>query len=323
MDFVGYLFENFWVCISVILTVLTFILGIKTLQSQKMIAEMQGVFRKHSIQLNLYCLEWRDIDADNSLPHNILIATKIPENGTILFPLLISLINNGDKSGKEIHLLLRYHKTLHEPGLDIGKSIRKLNKNIENDPLFWERSDLQSVEIDIGTLIPKRLFPFVDVISINNSTLSKQFDADAVSKDGVPLKVSGEYSFAHGIEYLISQDDSTPIAGLITIGILDTSQRSLVDYIHSENARKMKEYDKLSFYHKFKLLLNYKNMEMHKKENTLVVTCDESKIKYEAKGQIGRISAKDLEYIDYYEDITGQKYRISGAGGRIVGPYLE
>ena len=54
MDFFGYLFENFWVCISVILAVLTLILGIKTLQSQKMIAEMQGVFKKHSIQLNLY-----------------------------------------------------------------------------------------------------------------------------------------------------------------------------------------------------------------------------------------------------------------------------
>lgn len=320
MDTVGYLFENFWACISVILTLF---LGIQTLQSQKMIAEMQGVFKNHNIQLNLYRFGWRSIDADNSLPHNILIATRIPENGTILFPLLISLINDGDKSGKEILLLLRYPKTLHEPGLDIGKSIIKLNQNIKTNPRSWESHDFQSVEIDIGTLIPKRLFSFVDVISINNSTLSKQFDVDAVSKDGVPLKISGEYGFAYGIEYIISQDDSTPIAGLITIGILDTSQRSLVDYIHLENARKKKEYDKLSLYQKIKLLLNYKKMEMYKRENLLVVTCDESKIQYEAKGQLGRISAKYLEYIYYYEDITGQKYRISGEDGRIVGPYLE
>lgn len=303
--------------IGIIFGIVGTIYGIKSYKFQKSMAEKQGVFQSPSIQLNLYLLGWRGIDANNSAPHNILIATKIPKNGTVLFPLLISLTNEGSKTGREIHLLLKYHKNLAESCLDVGSPRVKFNQNTKESPRFWQSGEFQFIYINVGTLIPKSDFSFRHEISINYGTLGNQIEVDAVTKDSIPVRASVEYGFAYHIEYSIFQDDSTPIAGSITVGVLDTSQKSLVDYIRFENAKNKKKYDNLNLFQKIKTFVNSEKIG-NDQGPILAVTCNELKIKHAAKGKISRVSASDLEY--YYEDQIGRKHCIREAGNCTLEP---
>lgn len=303
MEIVKYFTDNFLFFISLIIAIIAVIYSIKNHKFQTSLAEQQGVFQSPDIQLTAYQSVCR--------LNNILIATKILKEGIILFPLSITLTNKGSKSGKEIHLRLQVHKNLSKC---CKMSVTKYDPNLEKNPTFSESSNFQFVDTHIGTLTPKDTFSFMYEIVIDGSTLNRRLNVDAVTKDGFPVKISVEYSLFHVIEYIISQDDSTPIEGLILIGIVDTSQMSLEDHINLENTRKEEEYSKLNLYKKFKLLMNYKERCM------LAVTYDESKIKYEANGQIGIISAKDLEYYYYSEDWIGRKHYIRGVGYRTVEP---
>lgn len=309
MKVADYLVENFWVITSIILAFtsiilafITLVLGIKTLNFNKKIAEKQGIFQTPNIRFKLYKSELRDTYNSNK----ILIATKIPKNGIMMFPLLITLINEGSKSGKEIQLFLRYHKQLRGGGQENAKII--FNK--ENPPKIYSRvkdvsSSFQVLEIDIGTLTPGQPFPIQDEITIMTGTILK-FDVNAVTKDGTPITASMEVQVTHQIDYTIFQDDSEPISGSISLLIIDTSQQSLEEYITKENTRNKKTYDNLNLYQKFKL------SNSSKKDGYIyeAITYDESKIKYEAKGQIGRISVDNLKYSYYYRDKAGLMYLI-------------
>lgn len=301
MKMADYLIANIWVITSIILALFALVQGFIAYNFSKKTAEKQGVFRSPNILLRLYKSEIRDTYNFNK----ILIAAKIPKNGIIMFPLLITLINEGSKSGKDIQFVLRYHKQLRGGGQENAK-IEFNHYNPKKYSRVNDVSSFQFMEIDIGTLTPGQPFPIQDEITISTGTILK-FDVDAVTKDGIPITASIETHFTHRIDYTIYQDDFKPISGSISLLIIDTSQQSLEEYITNENTRNKKPYDKLNLYQKFKL------SHSPKKDGYIyqAVTYDESRIKYEANGLIGRISVDDLKYSYYYKDAAGLMYLIN------------
>jgi hypothetical protein len=264
---------------------------------QKDIAKEQGIYSHPNIELSSYLSCWT-----SPIPNNILIATKVPENGMILFPLQITLTNEGDKSGNRINLVLRYPKELRMGGRKLVEPTVEYCDSSLKEPKFLENSNFQLVSFEFDRLAPKESVSLCDYISIKNATIDLSLDVNAVLGDGAPVVVTAEFTYGYVIDYAIYQDDHDPISGTIKVRIYDTSNKTLDDYITSENRKQLEKYKALSFYQKYKL----RQGKYQKDGRMQVVTSDVSKIECKHKGLLGRVLIDDIQCANYYIDITGQ-----------------
>ena len=184
----NYFTDNLWVIIPIILGIFSIIQTYRINSFQKIVAEKQGVFREPNVLFDAYDSKWRE--AAHFTPDYFILAGKLSPKRMLVFPLIITIKNTGNKSAKDISVTLRYLKNLRGGGLSVGKIEPGDDYSKKKFPRIHEISNFQIADFEIGTLTPQQSFSMKDIITPMEATSSK-FDVDVVSKDGVPLIVSG------------------------------------------------------------------------------------------------------------------------------------
>lgn len=274
-----YLIDNLLGIFAIVISCIALIQSYRFNKYRKKVDAQSGVFRKPNLIPSFYKTE-RGEKVDFKCDDFILFG-KIPPNGGLILPLIITLTNIGDKSAKEIMFEIRYPKRLRGGGLQYTKILPGNDYSKKKSIVISEETNFQTVGLEIGTLAPKQELGISDFITITEATLYKR-NIDAITKDGFQVTIPVEIQWSNRIDYTIYQDDDEPISGSLNIQFFDIFTQSLDDIIGSYNKQQMENYRK-KFGNKFQQELhNLKVMLSRKKhiEKIQLVYYDESKVKH-------------------------------------------
>lgn len=288
-----YLIENRLSIFSIVISCIALIQSYRFNKYRKKVDAQLGVFRKPNIKPIFYPTEKGE--KEDFICNDFILAGKLPPNGGILLPLIITLTNKGEKSSKEIVFEIRYPKRLRGGGLKYTKILPGNDYSKKISPIISEETNFQTVRTEIGTLNPKQEFGINDFLTITEGNLYKR-DFDATTKDGFQVTVSVEMQWGNRIDYIIYQNDDEPISGSLTIQFFDTSTQSLDDYFASYNKQQMEKYRK-KFGNKFQQLLNQLKVMFSGKKNIKkiqFVYYDESKVKHIKSAKHSNITLEDV-----------------------------
>lgn len=300
----NYFTDHLWVIIPIILGIFSIIQTYRINSFQKIVAEKQGIFREPNVLFNTYDSKWRE--SAHFTPDYFILAGKLSPKRMLVFPLIITIKNTGNKSAKDISVTLHYLKNLRGGGLKVGKIEPEDDYSKNKFPRIHEFSNFQIADFEIGTLTPQQSFTMKDIIT--PEATSSKFDVDVVSKDGVPLIVSGEIFWQYRIDYTIYQEDFEPISGSIGISFIDTSEQTLEEYLDSYNEKMKDEYRKRVNKQKFNLF-KLKSNKQTKLKKVQFVFYDESIVNRNSKVPIDEIPIEALRFDYGFTDYSGSIYK--------------
>jgi len=217
--------------ISMVLAIIVIIQTHRNYKFSRLVAKHQGVFRAASIKVSIYEEEF--------LPDYFIFACCLRPKRILLIPLLLGLVNKGDKSAKNVKIHIRSPARLHAglKGVDI-----KLHapKDVSYEVFEEEKKFVRKIT-NIDTIRPKEGYTIQNLVSVNEQSFL-DFDVDSISKNGFKFTTNFEMTYYNQIEYFIYFDDSEPIFGLIKTYIIDTAKQSLDEFMNLRNQKMREKY---------------------------------------------------------------------------------
>jgi hypothetical protein len=265
-------------------------------------AHFKGTFKKPNIDFRIFSSPLSGTDA---IDHFIL-ACHLPKGTALVFPLVTTVINLGDKSAKDVKLLLRYPKRLRGGGM-VDEIKYSGPDFIKSDIL--EDSNYQTTLITIGSLAPKQPIGVEDPIMITESSLIES-SVSVTTSDKKTVSMSYRLTYFNLIDFTVYQEDEEPLSGRIKLLVINTAERPLQETLKIINEDYQKRYSE-RMGTGFRGTLNYFKLRLSGAQiskRVLLIFYDESTTKKQPDPKISEVPAEALKGYHGITDITGSLY---------------
>lgn len=200
---------------------------------QKKVAVEQGTFLKSKLRFFFW---------GNEEITSYIVAVPLKEGDFIEFPLLIDLINDGDKTSENVELFYRVHKLFYP------KEIATLKIKENHKIAFSENSNddyFITNTFYIKNIHPKQRVHISLSLVIGSSTIY-QNKVHAISKDNVNLVANVWMHYAVPCDCIVVQRNKEPKSRRILIRVVDTSSEDIKTILNQFNDAISKNNEKKS-----------------------------------------------------------------------------
>lgn len=234
--------ELIFAAIGVALAALAIIQSWRANRSNRKAIEAQGVFKKPIIRISLF---------QNSDTSEFIIAAPLGRGRIIELPLRWEIENTGERSARELEVLIRSSKELWYGGDPsqwiVTSSIPKLQAQ-----LVAAGETLSTVVATLSSLHPNQTCVLTTTSSLRSSTFAKN-TVDVETKDGI-VSVQYSFEFSYTLDLVVSQADAPPITRRFRLGVVDTSEQTVADFLRAQNAIHSKAESGSKIVRKFRLI---------------------------------------------------------------------